>query len=60
MNHYTQWECLACYGHRKIIIGRNIDDKQESTEHCPLCKGKGWLEVYNAQPYGKPHSRLKW
>ncbi len=55
---YVQRLCFLCAGKTKIEIGRNLDQHFSGTVECPICKGKGFINI-SYTFWGKPHSRLK-
>lgn len=42
---WLQRRCPVCSGHKKIHIGRNLDNQFEKVKICPHCKGLGWLSI---------------
>lgn len=54
---WVQHRCQICNGIGKVDIGRNIDNKPKSQEPCPICQGKGWLQIFSKW-WGLPHKRF--
>ena len=42
---FKQYSCALCFGQKKIEIGRNLDNKSEKMIECPVCNGKGYVNV---------------
>ena len=54
---YNPHNCPICWGNKKIEIGRNLDNKSEEFIECPVCLGKGMLNI-KVHTYSPEYEKL--